>query len=95
MIRLVKVLRTLEGVIEKGVDANAGHKVSFLVYIYDKLKAKGIPNVDHLTRTEMPCEDGPFIELEPQGDSSSQKSADNHCKQSTHNPHVLVAKSEV
>ncbi|KAF8324425.1 uncharacterized protein EI90DRAFT_3075323 [Cantharellus anzutake] len=52
-------------------------KISFLESIYDKLKAKGVPNVDTLTRIEMSHpEHGCFVELAPRGDPSGPESAE-------------------
>ncbi|KAF8330078.1 uncharacterized protein EI90DRAFT_3061505 [Cantharellus anzutake] len=52
-------------------------KVSFLESIYNKLKAKGVPNIDTLTRIEMSHpEHGCFVELAPRGDPSGPKSAE-------------------
>ncbi|KAF8334873.1 uncharacterized protein EI90DRAFT_3048672 [Cantharellus anzutake] len=52
-------------------------KVSFLQSIYGKLKAKGVPNVDSLTRIELSHpEHGCFVELEPRGDAKGVGSAE-------------------
>jgi hypothetical protein len=51
------------------------HRVSFLKSIYDHLEAKGVPNVDHLTK----CETAPnscFVELEPRGINTGPTCAD-------------------
>jgi hypothetical protein len=72
-----KSIEFLRNKIRKHYRAEDQLKISFLKSIYDKLKAKRVPNVDSLTRFETSHpEHGCFVELEPRGDNSGPASAE-------------------
>ncbi|KAF8330307.1 uncharacterized protein EI90DRAFT_3154937 [Cantharellus anzutake] len=103
MIRLVKVLRALEHMVDRDVDTDMfilerengkcveffrdkirktyptedKLKISFLEFIYGKLKEKHVPNVDTLTNFGMSHpEYGCFVELAPRGYYHGPESAE-------------------